>query len=70
MKLKADKFKFMLVNFTENHKFNTSLENKILEETRLIGVVMNNTLIWNSNTEDIVKKACKRMTILHSLDCQ
>ena len=72
MKLNADKSKFMVVNFTENYKFNTrlSLENKILEEvieTRLLGVVINNKLTWNSNTEDTVKKAYKRMMILHNL---
>ena len=72
MKLNADKSKFMVVNFTENYKFNTrlSLENKILEEvieTRLLGVVINNKLTWNSNTEAIVKKAYKRMMILHNL---
>ena len=72
MKSNAEKSKFMVVNFTENYKFNTrlSLENKILEEvieTRLLGVVINNKLTWNSNTEAIVKKAYKRMMILHNL---
>ena len=72
MKLNADKSKYMVVNFTENFRFNTrlSLERKTLEEvneTRLLGVVINNKLTWNSNTENIVKKAYKRMMILHNL---
>ena len=65
MKLNADKSKYMVVNFTEYIKFNTrlSLESKTLEEvneTRLLGVVMNNKLTQNSNTENIVNKAYKR----------
>ena len=72
MKLNADKSKFMIVNFTEKYQFNTrlTLENKQLEqvnETRLLGVVINDKLTWHSNTEFIVKKAYKRMVILHNL---
>ena len=72
MKLNAEKSKFMVVNFTEKFQFNTrlSLENQHLEqvrETRLLGVVINDKLTWHSNTEFIVKKAYKRMIILHNL---
>ena len=62
----------MVINFTENYQFNTrlSLENTLLEqvkETRLLGVVLNENLSWHSNTDFIVKKAYKRMLILHKL---
>ena len=72
MKLNADKSKYMVVNFTDNYQFTTrlNLENKVLEqvnETRLLGVVINDKLTWNSNTDFIVKKAHKRMILLHNL---
>ena len=62
----------MVVNFTEKHQFNTrlSIENsnlKQIKETHLLGVVVNDQLNWHSNTEFIVKKAFKRMIILHNL---
>ena len=72
MKLNAEKSKFMIVNFTDNYQFNTRLmiENRNLRqtnETHLLGVVVNDQLNWHSNTEFIIKKANKRMIILHNL---
>ena len=72
MKLNSEKSKFMVVNFTENHQFNTRLniENDTLQqvrETRLLGVIVNEQLTWHSNTDYIVKKAYTRMIILHNL---
>ena len=72
MKLNTAKSKYMVINFTDNYQFNTrlSFEDVLLEEvqeTRLLGVVINNTLTWNSNTEYIVKRAYKRMLLLHRL---
>ena len=72
MKLNTDKSKYMIFNFTDNHQFNTrlSLENNVLEqvsEQSLLGVVINDRLTWDSNTDFIVKKAYKRMIILHNL---
>ena len=62
----------MIVNFTRNYQFNTrlELENILLEqvhETRLLGLVINEQLSWQSNTTFIVKKAFKRMTLLQKL---
>ena len=72
MKLNTVKSKYMTVNFTHNYQFNTrlKLEDKLLEqvqETKLLGVIVNEKLSWQSNTSFIVKKAYKRMTILHKL---
>ena len=72
MKLNSDKSKYMIVNFTRNYQFNTrlELENILLEqvhETRLLGLVINEQLSWQSNTTFIVKKAFKRMTLLQKL---
>ena len=72
MKLNAEKSKYMVVNFTDKYQFSTrlTLENKLLEqvkETCLLGVVLNEKLTWTSNTEFIVRKANKRMILLHNL---
>ena len=72
MKLNSEKSKYMVINFTENHQFNTrlSIEKnnlKQIRETRLLGVVINDQLTWHSNTNFLVKKAYKRMIILHNL---
>ena len=72
MQLNTDKSKYMIFNFTNSYQFNTrlSLENNLLEqvsEESLLGLVINDTLTWDSNTDFIVKKAYKRMSILHNL---
>ena len=72
MKLNADKSKYMIVNYTDNFKFNTrlTLDNNVLNqvnETRLLGVIISDDLSWHSNSDFIVKKAYKRMTMLHKL---
>ena len=72
MQLNTEKSKYMIINFTENYQFNTRLhlESNLLEQVRLdslLGVVINDKLTWESNTEFIVKKAYKRMIILQNL---
>ena len=72
MKLNCSKSKYMIFNFTQNYQMCTrlKLENNSLEqvsETRLLGVILDNQLSWQSNTSFIVKKAYKRMAILHKL---
>ena len=72
MKLNVEKSKYMIFNFTEKYQFNTRLylENELLEqvrEERLLGVVINEKLTWESNTQFIVRKAYTRMIILHNL---
>ena len=62
----------MTINFTHNYQFNTRLylEDTLLEqvhETRLLGLVINDKLSWQSNTTSIVINAYKRMRILHKL---
>ena len=72
MKLNSEKSKFMVVNYTDNYQFNTRLriDNnslKQVKETRLLGVLVNDKLSWHANTDFLVKKAYKRMIILHNL---
>ena len=72
MKLNVDKSKYMIINYTNNYQINTRLhmEQQLLEqisETRLLGVIIRDDLSFKSNTNSIVKRAYKRMLILHNL---
>ena len=72
MLLNKEKSKTMIFNFTKNFKFSTrvSLENVVLEETsetKLLGVLINNKLDWDSNTAQLIRKGNARMRILHKL---
>ena len=72
MKLNPDKSQFMIFNYTNIYQFNTrlSINAKPIEqvhEKKLLGVIINDQLTWDSNTDFIVKRAYKRMSILHNL---
>ena len=72
MKLNVEKSKYMIINYTNNYQINTRLhmEQQLLEqisETRLLGVIIRDDLSFKSNTNSIVKRAYKRMLILHNL---
>ena len=46
------------------------LENEVTEmisETKLLGVVINDKLTWDSNTHSLVKRSNARMRLLHKL---
>ena len=62
----------MIFNFTNLYQFSSSLklEDEVIEtisETKLLEVIINNTLSWDSNTKFIVKRANSRMRMLHKL---
>ena len=40
---------------------------EIVSQAKLLGVVINNKLTWDDNTEYLVKRANSRMRILHKL---
>ena len=72
MKLNKKKTQVMTFNFTNDYQFSTRLyiEETLLEtvaETKLLGTIISSNLKWHSNTDMIVKKAYKRMIILHKL---
>ena len=72
MKLNTAKSNIMIFNFTDDFQFSTRLylENKLLDtvqETKLLGTMITTDLKWQSNTDMLVKKAYKRMVILHKL---
>ena len=72
MKLNISKTKFMLFNPIENYDFIPDIEVdgltvEIMEEMKLFGLVVRNDLSWKSNTENMVKKAYKRLWIVKRL---
>ena len=69
MMLNKKKTKAMIFNYSKDHQFTTSLkiddeELEIVEEAKLLGVIITNDLKWNKNTEYLVKKANVRMELL------
>ena len=73
MLLNAKKSKYMIINFCKSLNFKTRLyvNNSLIEQvrqTRLLGVVISDDLSWNSNTDELTKKAYKRMIILRKLN--
>ena len=69
MKLNEKKTKSLIFNFSKKYQFTTdlSLNGVVLdspEETKLLGTLITKDLKWNRNTEELVKKASKRMQIL------
>ena len=72
MKLNTNKSNYMVFNFTNNHQFSTTLEisGNLVEEvsnTRLLGVQNDKSLSWQSNTTLMVRKAYRKMVMLHKL---
>ena len=72
MQINVSKSKYMIVNFSNKYQFNTRLniDGHSLEQvrsTKLLGVTINDDLSWHENTQDIIKKANKRLMLLHNL---
>ena len=70
MKLNEKKTTNMIFNFTNNHQFTTDITLKnvkleTLDQTKLLGIIITKDLKWNENTKHIVKKANKKMRLLH-----
>ena len=62
----------MIFNFTKNFQFSSRLKIEadvveIIRETKLLGVIVNDRLDWDSNTTSLVKRANARMRLLHKL---
>ena len=62
----------MIINFTENYKFTTRLQLKnknidVINSTRLLGTILTDDLLWDLNTQHLVKKANARMQLLRKV---
>ena len=72
MKINIDKTKAMLFNQCRTVDFmpNLSLDNQdieVVEQMKLLGVIITSDLKWSANTEFIVKKAFKKLWVLRRL---
>ena len=72
MKLNQKKTKVMIFNWTDNYQFTTKLklneeDIEVIDETKLLGVMISNDLKWEKNTQYLVQKANKRMELLRKV---
>ena len=70
MKLNEKKTKQIIFNFNKDKQFTTEVRLKgepleIVDEVKLLGVIINKDLKWNKNTSYLVEKANKKMRMLH-----
>ena len=61
MILNQRKTKVMIFNFTDNYKFTTNLnlndeKLEVVNQAKLLGVIISDDLKWDKNTEYLVKK--------------
>ena len=60
----------MIFNFSRKYKFSTQIscdteKIKTVKEAKLLGTIITDDLKWDKNTAEIVKKAYRRMQLLH-----
>ena len=74
LKIKESKTQVMKFNFSKNYDFPPELNLdgfedslKVINETKLLGVMVTNDLKWNSNTMYICARAYKKMWILRRM---
>ena len=72
MILNDKKTKVIIFNFTEKYKFTSKfmLKNEIVEiveQAKLLGVIISDDLKWDKNTEYLIKKANSRMQLLRKV---
>ena len=72
MKVNEAKTKTMIFNFTRDYPISTSFKMnniplEVVNEMKLLGVVITSDLRWDKNTQYITKKAYSRMQLLHKI---
>ena len=72
MKLNTKKTSAMIFNFTKDFQFTSRIKVEgdvieVIKETKLLGVMINDKLSWDSNTRFLVTRANARMRLLHKL---
>ena len=72
MILNQKKTKVMIFNFTDDYKFTTTLtldsaNLEVVNQAKLLGVIISDDLKWDKNTEYLVKKANSRMELLRKV---
>lgn len=72
MKLNHKKSSLMCFNFTKKYQFTTRVTMEgntlpIVQQTKLLGVIITNDITWSENTKYIIKRANARMELLRKL---
>ena len=72
MKINEKKTKCRIFNYTSKYQFTTrlSVNNQpieVINSTRLLGTILQNTLSWDMNTKEIIRKANARMELLRKV---
>ena len=72
MRLNMKKTKNIIFNFTKKHKFTTRLQEEeqnieVVDKVKLLGTIITSDLTWTQNTSYLVKKAYRRMQLLHNV---
>ena len=72
MKLNEEKSKIMIINFTKKYQFSTRMmmNDKLLDivdETKVLGLIISKDLTWRKNTDSLVSRANTRLIIIRSL---
>ena len=72
MLINQKKTKTIIFNFTDNYQFTTRLQLngesvEVVPEVKLLGIIIQNNLKWESNTANLVKRANARMVLLRKL---
>ena len=70
MMLNQKKTKQIIFNFNRDKQFTTEVELKnesleLVNEVKLLGVIISSDLKWHKNTNYLTKKANKKMRMLH-----
>ena len=72
MIINQKKTKAMIFNFTNNHQFTTRLSLKgenieIVNQMKILGTIINNSLSWDENCSNLIKKVNSRMQLLRNI---
>ena len=72
MIISEKKTKAMIFNFTDNYKFTTRLQVKennveIVDQMKILGTIVNNTLSWDENCNHLIQKVNARMELLRNI---
>ena len=72
MIINQKKTKAMIFNFTNNHQFTTRLSLKgenieVVNQMKILGTIINNSLSWDENCSNLIKKVNSRMQLLRNI---
>ena len=72
MQLNQKKCNGMIFNFCKEYQFTSKIlieneEMELISQTKLLGVIVNDSLTWEENTKYLVQRANSRLRLLHKL---